>query len=74
MHPDRIGFLVRPVAADRFEHRRYYAELHRLRGAFLVTLGGDEIQIEASFGEAIRIAKEQKSVSLQKRVQATSAE
>jgi hypothetical protein len=33
-----------------------------------------EVQIEASFCAAIRIAKEQKSVSLEKRDQATYAE
>jgi len=41
---------------------------------FLATLGADETQIEASFCEAIRIAKEQKSVSLEKRAEATYAE
>jgi hypothetical protein len=37
-------------------------------------MGADETQIEASLCEAIRIAKEQKSVSLQKRAEATCAE
>jgi hypothetical protein len=37
-------------------------------------MGGEEAQIEASFCEAIRIAKEQKSVSLEKRADATYAE
>jgi hypothetical protein len=37
-------------------------------------LGADETQIEASFQEAIRIAKEQKSVSLEKRAETTYAE
>jgi hypothetical protein len=37
-------------------------------------MGIDEAQIEASFLEAIRIAKEQKSVSLAKRAEATYAE
>jgi hypothetical protein len=41
---------------------------------FLAALGADETQIEASFQEAIRIAKEQKSVSLEKRAEATYAE
>ena len=50
------------------------AELHRLRGVFLAAMGADETQIEASFCEAIRIAKEQKSVSLEKRAEATYAE
>ena len=60
--------------AERFEHRSFSAELHRLRSVFLATLGADETQIEASFQEAIRIAKEQKLVSLQKRAEATYAE
>jgi hypothetical protein len=60
--------------AERFEERLWCAELHRLRGVFLATLGTEELQIEASFCEAIRIAKEQKSVSLQKRAEATYAE
>jgi tetratricopeptide (TPR) repeat protein len=59
---------------ERFEQRRYLPELHRLRGVFLATLGGDETQIEASLCEAIRIAKEQKSVSLAKRAEETYAE
>ena len=41
---------------------------------FLAALGADETQIEALFQEAIRIAKEQKSVSLQKRAEETYAE
>jgi tetratricopeptide (TPR) repeat protein len=60
--------------AERFEHGYCSAELHRLRGVFLATLGADETQIEASFCEAIRIAKVQKSVSLEKRAEATYAE
>jgi hypothetical protein len=52
--------------AERFEHGYHSAELHRLRGVFLATLGAEETQIEASFREAIRIAKEQKSISLEK--------
>jgi glycogen debranching enzyme len=52
--------------AQRFESHYWSAELHRLRGVFLATLGADEAQIEASFCEAIRMAKEQKSVSLEK--------
>jgi tetratricopeptide (TPR) repeat protein len=60
--------------AERFELRDWYAELHRLRGVFLTAIGADETQIEASFCEAIRIAKEQKSVSLEKRVEETYAE
>ena len=59
---------------ERSEERWCCAELHRLRGVFLAALGADETQIEASFSEAIRIAKEQKSVSLEKRAEGTYAE
>jgi predicted ATPase len=60
--------------AERFEQHYCFAELHRLRGVFLVAVGADETQVEASFCEAIRIAKEQKSVSLEKRAEASYAE
>ena len=60
------------LAARSGEHR-WSAELHRLRGLFLTALGAEEAEIEASFCEAIRIAKEQKSVSLEKRAEATYA-
>jgi serine/threonine protein kinase/predicted ATPase len=59
--------------AERSEGRWWSAELHRLRGVFLAAIGADEAQIDASFCEAIRIAKEQKSVSLTKRAEATYA-
>jgi serine/threonine protein kinase len=60
--------------AERFEQGSAFSRLHRLRGVFLIALGADETQIEASFREAIRTAREQKSVSLEKRAQATYAE
>jgi hypothetical protein len=60
--------------AERFERRSVFSELHRLRGVLLAAMGADETQIETSFGEAIRIAKQQKSVSLEKRAKATYAE
>jgi tetratricopeptide (TPR) repeat protein len=60
--------------AQRYEQRYYTAELHRLRGVFLAAVGGEEVQIQASFCEAIRIAREQKSVSFQKRAEETYAE
>jgi tetratricopeptide (TPR) repeat protein len=59
---------------ERSEGRWWCAELHRLRGVFLATLGAEETQIEASFHEAIRIANQQKSISLEKRAEATYAE
>jgi serine/threonine protein kinase len=62
------------AVAERLEERYWRAELHRLRGVFLAAIGADETQIEASFCAAIRIAKEQKSLSLEKRAEATYAE
>jgi len=60
--------------AERFEHRNALSEMHRLRGMFLAALGAEEIQIEASFCAAIRIAREQKSIALAKIGEATYAE
>jgi hypothetical protein len=59
--------------AEGFEHRYLSAELHRLRGVFLAAIGAEENLIEASFCAAIRIAKQQKSVSLEKRAEAASS-
>ena len=59
---------------ERFGDRHWCAELHRLRGVFLTALGADGAQIEAALSKAIRIAKEQESVSLEKRAEATYAE
>jgi predicted ATPase len=72
---EAVGAINEAVTiAERFEQRYFSAKLHRLRGVFLDTLGADETQIEASFHEAIRIAKEQKSVSRERRAEATYAE
>jgi hypothetical protein len=60
--------------AETFEVRWWCAELRRLCGIFLTAIGAEETQIEDSFHDAIRIAKEQKSVSLEKRAEATCAE
>jgi hypothetical protein len=62
------------AVAQRFEQSSSLSTLHRLRAVFLAALGADETQIEASFCTAIRIAKEQKSGSLQKRAEETYAE
>jgi adenylate cyclase len=59
---------------EGFENRYWCAELQRLRGVFLAATGAEETQIEASFVKAIRTAQEQKSVSLEKRAEATYAE
>jgi tetratricopeptide (TPR) repeat protein len=60
--------------AERFEQRFCWAELHRLRGVLLAALGAEKTQIEASFHEAVKTAKEQKSTSLAKRMETTFAE
>jgi adenylate cyclase len=59
---------------ERSEERWWHAELSRLRGVFQAAVGADENQIEASFCAAIKIAREQKSVSLEKRAERTYAE
>jgi tetratricopeptide (TPR) repeat protein len=59
---------------EKSEERRWSAELYRLRGVFLAAMGVDEMQIEASFCKAISTAKDQKSISLEKRAEATYAE
>jgi hypothetical protein len=60
--------------AERFEQRLVFSRLHRHRGVFLAALGAEETQIEASFCEAIRIAREQKSILLEKCAEGTYAE
>jgi serine/threonine protein kinase/tetratricopeptide (TPR) repeat protein len=57
--------------SERFEMGYQFAELHRLRGVLLTALGADETQIEASFCAAISTAKQQKSISLEKRAEAS---
>jgi hypothetical protein len=59
---------------ERSEERWWCAEIHRLRGVFLAVIGAEDTQIEAAFCAGIRIAKKQKSVSLEKRAEATYAE
>jgi hypothetical protein len=58
----------------RSEERWWCAELNRLHGVFLATLGAEETQIGSSFQTAISTARQQKSVSLEKRAQETYAE
>jgi predicted ATPase len=59
---------------EKTEGRWWSAELHRLRGVFLATIGADETHIDASFCAAINIAKHQKSISLATRADASYAE
>ncbi len=49
------------------------AELYRLRAIFLVELGAEEARIEEAFSKALKIAKQQKSVALAARAEATYA-
>jgi predicted ATPase len=62
------------AVVQRSEERWWCAELQRLRGVFLAAISADETEIEASFCAAIRIAREQKSISLENRAEATYAE
>ena len=55
--------------AERSEELWWCAELHRLHGVFLAAMGADEAGIEGAFCEAIRTAKQQKSISLEKRAE-----
>ena len=59
---------------ERSEERWWCAELHRLRAVFLTKIGAEETQIEALFRAAISTAREQKSVSFEKRAEVTYAE
>jgi hypothetical protein len=59
---------------ERTGGRVMCAELCRLRGVFLAAIAAEEAQIEASFREAIRIARDQKSISLTKRAEESYAE
>ena len=59
---------------ERFEEHLWRADLHRLRGVLLTAMGADKTQIEASFCEAIRTAREQKSIPLARRAEASYEE
>ena len=62
------------TVAERSEERQWCAELHRLGGVFLASIAAEETKIEASFRAAINTAREQKSISLEKRAEGTYAE
>jgi predicted ATPase len=53
---------------EKCEVRWWSAELQRLRGVFLIAMGAQETEIEASFHGAISTAKQQKATSLLTRV------
>jgi hypothetical protein len=65
---------IKEALVEASEARWWSAELHRLRGVFLAAIGANEVDIEEAFREAVTIAKEQKSISLTKRAEATYAE
>ena len=60
--------------AESSDEGWWRAELQRLRGVFVASLGAEEAQVEAAFREAIATAQQQKSISLEKRAEATYAE
>jgi predicted ATPase len=62
------------VLVERFENRYWCSELHRLRAVFLTAMGTDDARIDASFCKAISTAKQQKSISLATRAEASYAE
>jgi predicted ATPase len=73
--PETLEAIEKAVAlSEGSGEREWYPELHRLRGVFLAAVGAEETQIEASFHAAIKVAKEQKSVSLATRAEASYAE
>jgi hypothetical protein len=65
---------VAEALVERFQGRAWCVELYRLRGVFLTATGGNETKIEVSFHNAIRTARERKSISLATRAEATYAE
>jgi tRNA A-37 threonylcarbamoyl transferase component Bud32/predicted ATPase len=78
-HVDRTSEALEAIKeaealVERSEERWWCAELHRLRGVFLTAIGAEKTEIEASFCAAIRTAKEQKSISLAERAEASYAE
>ena len=62
------------AVVQKTEERQHLAELHRLRGVFLAAIGADDTKIEASFCGALRIARAQKSISLEKRAEGSYSE
>jgi len=58
---------------ERFEGRCCSADLCRLRGVLLTAMDADEAEVETAFCESIHIAKQQKSISLMKRAEASRA-
>jgi hypothetical protein len=73
-NPEALEAITQAEAlVERNEERWHYAELLRLRGVFLAAMGASKTQTEDSFCAAIRIAREQKAISLLKRAEASYA-
>jgi hypothetical protein len=62
------------AVSDRTGVRDWSSELQRLRGVFLAAMHADPNQVKDSFDRAVSTARKQKSISLEKRAEATSAE
>ena len=73
-HEALLAISKAEALAARSEGRWWCAEMCRLRAVFLAEFGANETEIEASFCEAIRIAKGQKSTSLAARAEASYLE
>ena len=71
---DRTSEALEAISEAEVLERCRSAELHLLCGVLLAAMGADETKIEASFRAAINTARQQKSVSLEKRAEATYAE
>src|SRR5215471_5512839 len=72
--PEALEAIQEAKALAEEIHLRCLEELHRLRGVSLAGVGADEPQLRLRFAAAIRIAKEQKSISAQKIAESTYAE
>jgi hypothetical protein len=73
-HREDIAFLDRAWANKDVNFATIVAWSHWLRGIFLAAIDAGERQVEAAFGEAIHIARQQKSISLEKRAESIYAQ
>jgi hypothetical protein len=72
--PEALEAIKKAVAlSEGSGEREWYPELQRLRGVFLAAIGANKTEVEAAFGESIRTAQQQNSVSLLKRAEASHA-
>ena len=72
---DALAAVVEAEAlVERQGERWWFAELLRLRGVYLAALGADDARIEAVLRAAVSAAREQHSISLTRRAEATLAQ